>query len=550
MTTQMVGREWQAITVAAVLLLLIFLVWPLAGIFGRSVIVPGQGVSLEGYLLFFSRAEYYGSLINSVILGVLVTITSVAAGGGLAFLVARYRFPLAGIAAAIPFAAFVIPDIVVAYSWILLLGNQGVVRSSLEWLGVGLPSLYGWFGLVFVMTLQNYPYAFITMLVGFKSIDHNLEEAAAGLGSAPTEVLGRVTLPLITPAILASALVVFAHVINSFGIPAILGTRTPVLAVKIYNEFLNEMGSHPLIQSTMSSLLVLMAVVLLVLQKAFVERKNFQMESGRAPHPVLLRGGPKAIAAAIGALFVVLSVVPVVVVFVSAFSATRGPVVYYGTFTFQNFFRAFAVAPNALTNSIFLATVATLFGVVFSLFTAYCIVKKRSSLTKILDVLLLVPLTVAGTVLGIALVGAFNSGWIVLAGTWVLMALAYFFRRMPLGMRSAASALHSLRDSVEEASISLGVKPIATFFKVIVPVMRPAVIAAAILIWVTTLSELSATLVLYYAGMSTIPIEIYQQIDSGRLAVASAFSVILLCSIFIPLFLAQHVFKIDPFGVR
>jgi iron(III) transport system permease protein len=288
---------------------------------------------------------------------------------------------------------------------------------------------------------------------------------------------------------------------------------------------------------------------LLVAQKALVERKNYQMESGRAPEPVRLVGTPKAVAIAVAAVFIAFSLVPLAVVFVSAFSATRGPVIFYGTFTTQNFVRAFEVAPDALTNSMFLASVATLFGVTFSMFTAYCIVKKRSSLTKLLDILLLVPLTVAGTVLGIALVGAFNSGWIVLTGTWVVMALAYFFRRMPFGMRAAASALYNLRDSVEEASISLGVTPIATFFKVIVPVMRPAVIAAAILIWVTTLSELSATLVLYYAGMSTIPIEIYQQIDSGRMAVASAFSVILLCAIFIPLFLARSVFKIDPFGV-
>jgi iron(III) transport system permease protein len=197
----------------------------------------------------------------------------------------------------------------------------------------------------------------------------------------------------------------------------------------------------------------------------------------------------------------------------------------------------------------FLATAATVFGAAFSMATAYCIVKKRTGATKALDLALLVPLAVAGTVLGIALVATFNSGWLVLTGTWILMALAYFIRRMPLGVRSAASALYNLRDSIEEASISLGVKPIPTFFKVVVPVMRPAVIATAVLIWATTLSELSATLVLYYGGMSTIPIEIYQQIDSGRMAIASAFSVILLAAIFVPLFIARTVFKVDPFGV-
>ena len=543
------GREWQVITWAAIAFLALFLAWPLAGVFGRSVFAPGQGLTLEGYRMFFSEREYYGSLVNSLILGVTVTFLSTLLGGGLAFLVARCRFPLAIIAAAIPFAAFVIPDIVVAYSWILLLGNQGIVTLALAKLGIPLPSIYGWFGLIFVMTLQNYSYAFITMLVGFKAMDRNLEQAAAGLGSSPAQVFTRVTLPLITPAILASALIVFTHVINSFGIPAVLGTTTPVLAVKIYNEFLNEMGSHPFIQSVMSSVLVLLAVGVMVLQKVLIERRNFQMESGQAAVPEVLVGKARIVAVAIASIFLVFSLVPIVAVGVASVSETRGPLVFYGTFTMENFRRAFEISPDALWNSVFLATVATLFGAAFSMVTAYCIVKKRSRVTRALDLALLVPLAVAGTVLGIALVATFNSGWLVLTGTWILMALAYFIRRMPLGVRSAASALYNLRDSIEEASISLGVKPIATFFKVVIPVMRPAVIATAVLIWATTLSELSATLVLYYGGMSTIPIEIYQQIDSGRMAIASAFSVILLTAIFVPLFIAQKVFRIDPFGV-
>jgi iron(III) transport system permease protein len=549
MRLSLAGREWQAITWAAIAFLALFLAWPLAGVFGRSVYAPAHGLTLEGYRLFFSQREYYGSLINSVILGASVTVFSTLLGGGLAFLVARYRFPLAAIAAAIPFAAFVIPDIVVAYAWILLVGNQGILTQALAAVGIPLPSIYGWFGLIFVMTLQNYSYAFITMLVGFKAMDRNLEQAASGLGSRPREVFGRVTLPLVTPAILASALIVFTHVVNSFGIPAVLGTSTPVLAVKIYNEFLSEMGSHPFLQSVMSSLLVLLAVGVMVLQKVLVERRNFQMESGQAAPPEALAGKARTLAVAVATVFIVLSLVPIVAVLVASVSETRGPLVLYGTITLENFRRAFEISPRALWNSMFLATVATLFGAAFSMATAYCIVKKRTRVTRALDLALLVPLAVAGTVLGIALVATFNSGWLVLTGTWMLMALAYFIRRMPLGVRSAASALYNLRDSIEEASISLGVKPLPTFFKVVIPVMRPAVIATAVLIWATTLSELSATLVLYYGGMSTIPIEIYQQIDSGRMAIASAFSVILLAAIFVPLFIARKVFGVDPFGV-
>ena len=101
-----------------------------------------------------------------------------------------------------------------------------------------------------------------------------------------------------------------------------------------------------------------------------------------------------------------------------------------------------------------------------------------------------------------------------------------------------------VRDSIEEASVSLGVPPLKSFFKVVMPLIGPAVAAAAILMWVTSLSELSATIVLYYGGMSTMPIEIFQQVDSGRLAPASAYSVILMLAIFLPLAIARWVFRV------
>jgi iron(III) transport system permease protein len=203
-----------------------------------------------------------------------------------------------------------------------------------------------------------------------------------------------------------------------------------------------------------------------------------------------------------------------------------------------------------LWNSLALAAVATVAGTVFSVAVAYLVVKRRSAATSALDLLVMLPLTIAGTVLGIALVNTFNTGWLVLTGTWIIMALAYFLRRIPNSVRAAVGPLHNVRDSIEEASVSLGVPPLTSFFKVILPLIGPAVIAAAVLMWVTSLSELSATIVLYYGGMSTMPIEIFQQVDSGRLAPASAYSVILMLAIFLPLAIARWVFRVKVDAVQ
>jgi iron(III) transport system permease protein len=535
---------WTLAMLVGFVVLGLFLVWPLVTTFAHSFRGKDGGFGLGGYATFFANRAYRDSVWNTLILGVSVTATSMVIGGALAVLVARCRFPFAGWVAALPLVTLVIPDVVVAAAWTLILGQQGILNTWLEPLGVQIGSLYSWWGLIFVMTLNSYVYAFVMIYVGLKAVDRNLEEAAMSLGQPLARVLTGVTLPLILPSIFGGALVVFTHVIGSFGIPAILGPRMPVLAVKAYNEFVSELGGNPQMQTIMASLLVMLGVAMLAVQKLAIERRQYQMESGRTPPQIRISGIPGTIAAALVVVVVALSLAPAVVAAVTAFSPSRGPVVHYGGFTTVHMASALGKSMQPLWNSLSLAAVATVAGVIFSVGVAYLVVKRRSALTRTLDVMVMLPLTIAGTVLGIALVNTFNTGWLVLTGTWVIMALAYFLRRIPNSVRAAEGPLHNVKDSIEEASVSLGVPPFRSFFKVVMPLIRPAVAAAAVLMWVTSLSELSATIVLYYGGMSTMPIEIFQQVDSGRLALASAYSVILMLAIFVPLAIAQWVFRV------
>ncbi|WP_050463445.1 ABC transporter permease [Herbaspirillum autotrophicum] len=535
---------WLAVALLAIGLMMVFLLWPLVSMLGKSFVNTDGQWGLHGYVRFFSEASYRDVFFNTLILGVAVTFFSMLTGGALALVVARCTFPLAGLVLFLPLITMVIPDVVVAASWVLILGKQSLVNNWLSPFGIELPSLYSWWGLVFVMTLNNYVFAFVAVLVGLKSMDRNLEEAALSLGRPLSGVLLGVTLPLLLPSVFAGALIVFTHVIGSFGVPAILGARTPVLAVKAYNEFVSEMGGNPQMQTTMASLLVYLGAGLLLLQKFVVERRQFQMESGRTPLTFPLKGGKATAAAGSVLLIVALSLLPALVVLITAFTPSVGPVLQYGGFTLNHFRYALLRAPEPLYNSLFLSTIATLTGVVFSIAAAYLIVKRRSLITHVLDVLVTLPLTIAGTVLGIALINSFSTGPLALTGTWVIMALAYFLRRVPSSVRSATGPLHNLKDSIEEASMSLGVGTLGSFFRVVLPVIGPSVGAAAVLMWVTTLSELSATIVLYFGGMNTMPIEIFQQVDSGRLALACAYSVLLLLTIFTPLALARWIFRL------
>ncbi|ALO38642.1 iron ABC transporter permease [Alcaligenes faecalis] len=535
---------WLMLALGAVALLGYFLLWPVLSMLTSSLFNKEGQFGLHGYVQFFSEPAYRESLFNTLWLGAAVTLLSLVLGAGLALAAARFSFPLAACLGVLPLLTLVIPDVVVAAAWIVVLGKQGVLNSLLAPLGLELPSLYSWWGLVFVMTLNNYVYAYVAVLVGLKSMDRNLEEASLSLGSSPVRTLRTVTFPLMVPALCGAAVLVFMHVIGDFGVPAILGARTPVLAVKTYNEFVSEMGGNPQMQTTMASLLVFLGLALLLIQKWVVARRTYQMESGRAPERVPLRAWQAAVCATLVSILIVLSVLPVMVVIITAFTPSIGPVLKYGGFTFSHMQQALVQAPGPLYNSLLLGAAATSAGAVFSIVAAYLIVKRPSGLSAGLDVLVMLPLTIAGTVLGIALINVFNSGWLVLTGSWVIMALAYFLRRVPTSVRAAMGPLHNLRNSIEEASISLGVAPMPTFAKVVLPVVWPAVIAATVLMWITTLSELSATVVLYFGGMSTLPIEVFQLVDSGRLAQASAYSLVLLMAIFLPLLLTRFVFKV------
>jgi iron(III) transport system permease protein len=138
----------------------------------------------------------------------------------------------------------------------------------------------------------------------------------------------------------------------------------------------------------------------------------------------------------------------------------------------------------------------------------------------------------------------------VLTGTSAIMIVCYVVRRLPFGVRNASSVLYNIPGSIEEASISLGVSPLMTFFKVVLPVMKASIMSAAILMWATSISELSASIVVYSGGLETLPISIFRLVDTGRLGMASAYGTVLVTLILVPLALAAKFFKVNLFSVK
>jgi iron(III) transport system permease protein len=173
----------------------------------------------------------------------------------------------------------------------------------------------------------------------------------------------------------------------------------------------------------------------------------------------------------------------------------------------------------------------------------YVLTRHRSTLSHVLDVVAMVPFAVAGTVLGIGLVISFNSGWLVLTGGWLILVVAYAVRKLPFNVRAASAILHQLDPSLEEASVNLGVSPLATFFRLTVPLMLGGIIGGMVLTWVTVASELSSTVVLYSSRWTTMTVVMYQALEGTSAGVAAAAATVLILCTLLPLLLVYRLLR-------
>jgi iron(III) transport system permease protein len=509
----------------------------MVSIFLASFISPETNqFSLENYQKIFRLPFYVRCLRNSLWVSALAMILSLTLGIPFGFFVSRFHFPGKPVIKTLATLPLILPTFIGAEAWILLLGRNGWLTQLFKAVGVQLPTLYGWKGIVLVFTLQFFPYVFLMVSAAMTSIDKSLEESARNLGAHPLRVFRTVTLPVMMPAIVAGALVVFYMSIENFGVPVLIGEDFKVLAVQAYNEFISEMGGNPSMAGALSMVLVMITLLVTLTQKYWVERKSYAMSSLRPPEIIQLKPFPTFCIWFYCVSLVFLSLSPFFVVIISSVTKTQGPVMYFGQFSLKNLASAFQIAPRPILNSFFLATAATLIGIVFGLAVSYLVVRRRGAVTYLLDMLIILPLIVAGTVLGIALAATYNKGMIVLTGTWMILVLAYFIRKVPFSIKTTSSVLQQIDASVEEASINLGVPPVRSFLKVIVPVMLPGIAAGAIIMWVTTLAELSSTIVLYYGPWSTMTVQIFQYVGSGDFGLASAYGTILILSVLVPLF--------------
>jgi iron(III) transport system permease protein len=532
-----------AIAALGFLFLGVFLLYPLFNVFSASVLdADGERLTFANYARMLGRPFYRAAIANTLGIGLAATAITTALAVPFAFALAR--LPVPGKAAILALAALplVLPSFVSAYAIVLLLGRSGIVTQWLQSWGLGFGSIYGAGGIILVYTLTLYPYVLLPTIAAFKAVDVSMEEAAQGLGSSPRRTVWTVTLPIVMPAILAGALLVFIETLENFGVPFVLAEDMPIFAVEAFKLFIGETAPNPASAGVLGVLLIVTTALVLLVQRRFLSARRFATNTRQAP-PILGIGRPLRMAATVYCwAIVILALVPFFAIVVLSFLEFRGPVLH-SNFSLANFAGLFDRSLRPLVNTLLFASLAAACVTLVGVPIGYVVSRWRSGIATLLDVVATLPFAVAGTVLAIGFVVSFNSGPLVLTGGPLILVLAYSVRKVPFAVRSASAIVHQIDASLEEASISLGRSPLQTLMRIVVPLMLGGILSGVVLTWVTVASELSATVVLYSGPWRTMTVVMFQALEGSGAGIATAAASTLIVVTLLPIVLLYRLVR-------
>ncbi|PTX64619.1 iron(III) transport system permease protein [Melghirimyces profundicolus] len=522
----------------------------------ESVWVNGT-FSLKNYRLFFNPESLANleALWNSVYISILSVFLSALIGVPLAFIFNRYEFPGRRFFASAAIMPIVLPSLVGVMSFLFLYGESGLVTRSIQDLfGLEEPpfKLSGVSGILLVHAYTMYVYFYMTVSSAVRGLNPALEEAATNLGAGSWTVFRRVTLPLLTPALVAASLLVFMTSMASFSAPFLLAGGFRVLSLQIYFSKIN--GNLDM-AATQSVILSVISISFLLLMRWYQGRRDYRMmEKGVGTHRREVRNPwVKWPLVATGVFGVIILLLPHATLFLLSLvpEGTWTYQTYPTTFSFENYILLMKDPTiwEPVRNSLLMATVATAGNFLFGIFASYVLVKRRFRGKNLLDILVMLPWALPATVVAMNMILAFNvptpfTFGHVLVGTFWILPLAYFIRHIPLVVRSTNAALEQLDDSLEEAARNLGARWTTTFRRVILPVIMPGIMAGTLLAFVTAVGEFVSSVMLYTIDNRPISIEIMNQLRMFNLGQAAAYAVYQIILIAGVLWISQRFFGV------
>ncbi len=499
-----------------------------------------SGWTLEHFAEFARRPDEWSALWRSVWLSAASVVLAALIGVPLAFVFERTDFPGRGVLGALVALPVALPPLVGVIAFLFLYGESGFVSRAVQGLlGLSEPPwrLQGPAAILLVHAYSMYVYFYLFVRAGLARLDTSMQEAAAILGAGPIRTLFHVTLPLLRPALTGAALLAFMTSLASFSAPYIFGGGFRVMTTQIVFSKLNGEVEMAQVETVVLALVALAGLWGLVR----MDRGRIEVIGGVrgvAPSRKVLRGRlarSTAIATGWGLAFLLLlpHLTLVLISFVPRATWTvelLPPVL--DTTNYQELF-AQPERFRPIFNSLWMAAAATVGALALGLAAARSSIRAGGRLGAFLEALVAVPWAVPGTVFAIALATAFavNApavGRFVLVGTPWILPLAYLVRSLPVTGRGALAGLRQFDRSLEEAAASLGAGRWRTLWRVTIPLLKPALAAAASLAFITALGDFVTSIVLYTFDTRPISIEILSSLRLQDTGVAAVYGVLLM----------------------
>ena len=521
----------------------LFIVYPFYTILTKSVFSNKvEGLTLYNFVRFFTKPYYYQTLIRSLVVCSITVLTTTVIGVPIAYVMTRYNVAGKQLLHILIIMSLMSPPFIGAYSWIILMGRNGLIAKFFKLFGMVAPTIYGREGIIFVFTLHLFPYIYLYTSGAMNSIDSSLEEAAENLGMNKLKRIWTITLPVILPSILAGCVMVFMTALADFGTPMLLGEGYVVLPVLVYNEYMSESAVNPYMASALSVIIVSCSLLVLAFQKLVIDKRNYQMSSLRPPKEEVLSGWKRFLVSLPIWIVVFLAFLPQIVVVCQSFVERSFSGMVKGI-NLANYESILSRLGRNIRNTYVFSLVAIVFIVILGILVSYILVRKKGKVADLIDTLIMFPYVIPGSVLGIGLIVAFNRKPVVLVGTAAIMIISYVIRKLPYTVRSGSAFLYQMDPFIEEASINLGVSPMKTFFTVTARMMLPGVMSGAVLSWITCINELSSSIMLYSGKTSTIAVAIYQEVVRMSDGTAAALATILTVTTIISLLIVFRLTK-------
>ena len=533
---------WGWTTIVILLLYALFLLYPLSLLL-KMAFSDGVHFTLENFAKFFSRKYYSITLLNSFKVSIAATIASVVVGVVLGYFMSVFKIRGAKLLRMCIVMATMSAPFVGAYAWIMLLGRNGVITNFLSGLfGITMPDIYGFNGIMLVFVTQLFPLVFLYVQGAMSKMDASLMEASENLGCTGFKRFFTVVLPLISPTVLAGALLVFVRAMSDFGTPMLIGEGYRTFTVILYNEFVGEVSQNKGFASAIAIIAILITMVVYFSQNFVAKKQAFSMNALHRIEKKQLHGFSNFIVHFITYVVVGISILPQLYVVYTSFLKTSGQI-YVAGYSLQSYQDMFSRLGRSIQNTIVIPAVSLLIVVFLAVLIAYVAVRRRNVLSGAVDVISMIPYVIPGTVIGIAMISAFNREPLVLTGGMLIMVVALVVRRLPYTIRSSVAILQQIPLYVEEAALSLGSSKPKAFFTVTLPMMSSGVLSGAILSWVTLISELSTAILLYTGKTQTLTVAIYTQIVRGNYGIASAMATVLTVMTLLSLLIFNKISK-------